>query len=100
MKPNEAGRQSYPNCWLELKNPWGSRPEKCHHPKHKKNRPKGRFLNGERGGTRTLGPLIKSQMLYRLSYALEWVYLYIKINIKSRTFLSFFKKNKKNLKIK
>ena len=29
------------------------------------------FLNGERGGTRTLGPLIKSQMLYRLSYALE-----------------------------
>jgi hypothetical protein len=28
------------------------------------------FLLGERGGTRTHDPLIKSQMLYRLSYAL------------------------------
>jgi hypothetical protein len=28
------------------------------------------FCNGERAGTRTLDPLIKSQMLYRLSYAL------------------------------
>ncbi len=27
-------------------------------------------LNGERAGIRTLGPLIKSQMLYQLSYTL------------------------------
>ena len=27
-------------------------------------------MGGERGGTRTHDPLIKSQMLYRLSYAL------------------------------
>jgi hypothetical protein len=26
--------------------------------------------NGERGGTRTLDPMIKSHVLYRLSYAL------------------------------
>ena len=30
----------------------------------------GYFLNGERAGIRTLGPLIKSQMLYQLSYTL------------------------------
>ena len=30
-----------------------------------------RFGCGERGGTRTHDPLIKSQMLYRLSYALS-----------------------------
>ena len=29
-------------------------------------------LNGERAGTRTQGPLIKSQMLYRLSYTLAF----------------------------
>ena len=29
------------------------------------------FYIGERAGTRTQDPLIKSQMLYRLSYALE-----------------------------
>jgi hypothetical protein len=28
------------------------------------------FANGERGGTRTLDPMIKSHVLYRLSYAL------------------------------
>jgi hypothetical protein len=27
-------------------------------------------LHGERGGTRTLDPMIKSHVLYRLSYAL------------------------------
>ena len=51
---------------------------KCfdHNPKHQNKYEKSRLFrrlvqNGERGGTRTLGPLIKSQMLYRLSYALE-----------------------------
>jgi hypothetical protein len=29
-----------------------------------------KFLLGERGGTRTLDPMIKSHVLYRLSYAL------------------------------
>jgi hypothetical protein len=28
------------------------------------------LINGERGGTRTLDPMIKSHVLYRLSYAL------------------------------
>jgi hypothetical protein len=28
------------------------------------------YFNGERGGTRTLDPMIKSHVLYRLSYAL------------------------------
>jgi hypothetical protein len=27
---------------------------------------------GERGGTRTLDPMIKSHVLYHLSYALTW----------------------------
>ena len=31
-----------------------------------------RFALGERGGTRTLDPMIKSHVLYRLSYALTW----------------------------
>ena len=31
------------------------------------------WLDGERAGTRTQDPLIKSQMLYRLSYALPEV---------------------------
>jgi hypothetical protein len=46
-----------------------------------KQRPHGHFLDlgyrgqaidliGERGGTRTLDPMIKSHVLYRLSYAL------------------------------
>ena len=35
-----------------------------------KNGPKSLFLLGERGGTRTLDPMIKSHVLYRLSYAL------------------------------
>ena len=30
----------------------------------------GQNFNGERGGTRTLDPMIKSHVLYRLSYAL------------------------------
>ena len=30
-------------------------------------------INGERGGTRTLDPMIKSHVLYRLSYALTLV---------------------------
>jgi hypothetical protein len=29
-----------------------------------------KFEHGERGGTRTLDPMIKSHVLYRLSYAL------------------------------
>ena len=29
-----------------------------------------KISNGERGGTRTLDPMIKSHVLYRLSYAL------------------------------
>jgi hypothetical protein len=29
------------------------------------------FANGEPGGTRTRGPLLKRQMLYRLSYRLS-----------------------------
>jgi hypothetical protein len=29
-----------------------------------------RFVHGERGGTRTLDPMIKSHVLYHLSYAL------------------------------
>lgn len=37
----------------------------------KKSRPKGRLVqNGERAGIRTQGHLIKSQVLYQLSYAL------------------------------
>jgi hypothetical protein len=29
-------------------------------------------MHGERGGTRTHDPMIKSHVLYRLSYALTW----------------------------
>ena len=37
---------------------------------HKKKRPyKWPFISGGRAGTRTLDPLIKSQLLYQLSYA-------------------------------
>ena len=35
-----------------------------------RNRDKCLILLGERGGTRTLDPMIKSHVLYRLSYAL------------------------------
>jgi hypothetical protein len=35
-----------------------------------KNRAKSLFSLGERGGTRTLDPMIKSHVLYHLSYAL------------------------------
>ena len=34
---------------------------------HKKKHPQGVFFLGGRSGTRTLGPLIKSQLLYQLS---------------------------------
>ena len=43
---------------------------------NKKSRPKATFFVGELGGIRTRDPLIKSQMLYRLSYELKNWYAY------------------------
>ena len=50
------------------------------------------LINGERGGIRTLGHLIKSQVLYQLSYALNQKYGhdFIPLIAKSQSF--FYKK--------
>jgi hypothetical protein len=38
---------------------------------------KGPYGNGERAGIRTLDPVIKSHVLYQLSYALTWRFKYL-----------------------
>lgn len=51
----------------------------------------GFFVNGERAGIRTQGHLIKSQVLYQLSYALNVGLQYIEFIFKSQPF--FCQKN-------
>src|SRR5690349_16178230 len=52
------GRPKIANRWRESISASGGKIRQC------------RGLHGERGGTRTLDPMIKSHVLYRLSYAL------------------------------
>ena len=56
--PTSPVKISIPNRWVL----------RHHHFTNKKTTPCGWFFIGEPGGIRTHDPLIKSQMLYRLSY--------------------------------
>ena len=52
--------------------------------------PQWRFYSGGRAGTRTLDPLIKSQLLYQLSYASKTHFSQVFTQLRRADYISFY----------